>query len=196
MKNVLSILLLAVAIPLGAANPHQVRIGWGDMLFETLAFHAGYGSDGLRKSGFGYTGHIFAEYRYRLTPVVGLAAKTDFEGIFWKETPCDIYRQPSGETTSSRNYNLCFIPNVQFTFLDREAVELYAGIGAGLLVAFDNAGGSGLAPAIDFNLIGVRFGKGPWCGAVELGGLNALTGANNIYMISSRILSVSLNYRW
>ena len=86
MKKLVSILLLAVAVPLGAANPHQVRIGWGDMLFETLAFHAGYGSDGLRKSNFGYTGHIFAEYRYRLTPVVGLAAKTDFEGIFWKET--------------------------------------------------------------------------------------------------------------
>ena len=196
MKKVLTILLLASALPLYASNPHQVRIGWGDMLFETLSFHDGYAADGMRKSDSGYTGHIFDEYRYRLNQVIGLGIKTDLEGIFWKETPCDIYRQPTGESKSSRNYNLCFIPNIQFTFLDRESVELYAGIGTGLLVAFDNAGGSGFAPAIDFTVLGFRFGKGPWCGAVELGGLNALTNANNIYMIASRILSVSLNYRW
>ena len=196
MKKLLTLLLLAAALPLSAAGPHQVRIGWGDMLFETLAFHKGYASDGNRTSDFRYTGHIFAEYRYRLTQVIGLGIQSDIEGIFWKETPCDIYRQPIGETTSSWSYNLCFIPNVQFTFFEREWTELYAGIGTGLLIAFDNAGGSGLAPAIDFTLLGFRFGKGPWCGAVELGGLSALTNANNIYMLSSRILSVSLNYRW
>lgn len=196
MKKFLTLLLLAAALPLNAAGPHQVRIGWGDMLFETLAFHSGYSQDGNRTSDFGYTGHFFAEYRYRLNKVIGLGIKSDIEGIFCKETPCDIYRQPTGESFSTRNYNLCFIPNVQFTFFEREAVELYASVGTGLLVAFDNHGGSGFAPAIDFNLLGVRFGKGPWCGAVEFGGLSALTGANNIYMLSSRILSVSLNYRW
>ena len=196
MRKFLTLLLLAAALPLSAAGPHQVRAGWGDMLFETLAFHAGYASDGQRTSDFGYTGHYFAEYSYRITPAIRLGIKSDFEGIFCRETPCDIYRTPIGETSSVRNYNLCFIPNAQFTFFEREYVELYAGFGAGLLFAFDNKGGTGFAPAIDLNLLGVRVGKGQWWGAVEFGGLNALTNANNIYMLASRLVSVSLNYRW
>lgn len=196
MKRLLTLLLLAASLPLSAAGPHQVRVGWGDMLFETLAFHAGYASDGRRTSDFRYSGHFFAEYRYSFTPVVGVGIKSDIESICWKETPCDIHRVPIGEPTPSRNYNLSFIPNVQFTYFAREHVEFYSGIGVGLLVAFDNKGGAGVAPVFDLNLFGVRFGKGSWWGAVELGGLNAFTNANNIYMLASRLVSVSLNYRW
>lgn len=196
MKRILTLLLLAAVLPLSAAGQHQVRLGWGDMLFETLAFHPGYAADGKRTSDFCYTGHFFAEYSYQLTPVTGIGIKSDLGGIFWKETPCDIYRAPIGESSRVRNHNLSFIPTAQFTFLKREHVELYAGIGAGLLVAFDNKGDAALSPVLDLNILGVRAGKGPWWGAVEFGGLNALTGANTIYLLGSRLVSISLNYRW
>lgn len=43
MKKILNILLLAMALPTALSAQekmrHQLRWGWGDMLFETMAFH-------------------------------------------------------------------------------------------------------------------------------------------------------------
>ena len=199
-KKILILILLAATMPLTAGAQsvarHQVRAGWGDMLFETLAFHPGRSTTGNRTSDFGYTGHIFGEYSYRFTDVVSVGFQVDFQGIFWMETPCDINRDPIGPSTQSRNYDLCLLPNVQFTYMRKEWVELYSGVGLGLMLAFDNAHNLEAAPALNLNLFGARFGHGNWWGAVELGGLSALRNANAIYMFGSRIISVSVGYRW
>ena len=39
-------------------------------------------------------------------------------------------------------------------------------------------------------------GKDHWGGSLELGALNALMGKDRIYMLGSRLISVSVNYRW
>ena len=195
------LILLGLLLPLvvtaqGSATPHQVRLGWGDMLFETMAFHPGTSPDGLRSHDFGYTGHIFAEYRYQFTKVVGFGGKADFESIFWKETPCDWHWNPTGETVPVRNYNLCIIPTVQFTYFRKEWVELYAAVGAGALIAFDNARKVEAAPALDLTLLGIWMGKDHWGATLEIGGLNALTTPHRIYMLGSKMASVSVTYRW
>ena len=215
MKRILTILVLTILSAAAAAaagsdgsGRHQVRLGWGDMLFETLAFHpsatlqypnpealpAAFSSD--QRHDYGYTGHIFAGYYHRLTKVVSVGGDLDFEGIFWKETTFDRYRVPTGPSKSVRNYNLTILPGVQLTYLDTEWVRMYSGIGAGILLAMDNDGGFEVAPALNLNLVSVQVGKGHWYGALELGMLNALLGASKVYMAGSRLVSVSLNYKW
>jgi hypothetical protein len=185
-----------------AKNPplrhHQFRLGWGDPLFETLAFHEGIASTESfkRTDGFGYSGHIFAEYQYRFNTVVSVGIQTDFQGIFWNETPCDAYREPVGPTFRSRNYDLSFLPTVRLTCLTSKWVQLYGAAGIGLMVAFDNSRHSEAAPVLDLTLLGVQIGKGPWTGSVELGGMISLSSAQKIYMLGSRIISVSVNYSW
>ena len=187
---------------------HTVRLGWGDPLFETLAFHASYAgtfgnpqslpADFVRQETFGYqyTGHIFAEYLYRWTSVVSAGAQMDVEGIFWKEGSFDRYHQPTGAAVPVRSWNLTLMPTVRFTYLDKPWVRMYSGLGAGLLVAFDNQGDSRLAPAFNLNWLGIEVGKGRWGGSAELGMLNALSDTFHIYMLSSRIFSVSVYYKW
>lgn len=210
-KLILSISLLAcLQIVAAAGNPptrHSVRLGWGDMLFETLAFHAsapgtfdsaslpaGFRSTGT--FGHGYTGHIFADYMYSFTDVVSAGVQTDFEGIFWKKGVRDASGTLIGEPTKVNNYNLCILPSVRFTFFRSEWVDIYSGLSIGLLMAFDNQKQFELAPAFNLNLVGMKVGKGQWSGTAEIGLLNALKGANDVYMFASRLFSVGVYYTW
>ena len=180
MRKILLTLLFVLPVQAlwGVEPPerqHQVRLGWGDMIFETVAFPAAASEQG----GRGFTGHFFAGYQYSVNPVVSLGGQLDFEGIFMADM---------------NNYNLTLMPTVRFTYLRSEAWELHSGVGLGALFAFDNKGGAQLAPAIDLNFFGFQAGKGPLKVGVDLGMLNALTGGKKIYMLGSRLLSVSLNY--
>lgn len=183
MRKLLIAILLAIPIaalgstPKSATSRHLVRVGWGDMLFESLAFP----SAGRDRGGKGYTGHLFGEYQYQWTKVVSVGAQLDFQGIF---------------TPDMNNYDLTFLPTVRFTYLRTRMVQMYSGVGAGLLFAFDNCGGAELAPALNLNLVGLMLGDGPLTIGFELGLLNALTGAQKVYMAGSRLFSLSLNYQF
>ncbi|MBQ1913154.1 MAG: hypothetical protein II171_06310 [Bacteroidales bacterium] len=203
MKKCLTLVLLFLSVLCRGANGdqppvqrHQVRVGWGDMLFETMAFYPGLSATGMEKYDFGYTGHVFAEYRYLLNQTIRLGIQSDVEGIFWKEALRDANRKPTGDVTPVRSYNVSLVPTFQFRILDTEWVDLWTGLGAGVLIAFDNARQVELAPEVNFTLLGVEVGKGPWTGTLELGGMNALRNANQVYLLGSRLLSVSVNYRW
>lgn len=180
-KILLAILLMLPVQGLWAGTPvpqpHQVRVGWGDMLFESLAFPKA----GHDRGGKGYTGHFFAGYQYQLTRVVSLGGQIDFEGIYMSDM---------------NNYNLVFMPTVRFTYLRSDWVELHSGVGVGLLLAFDNVGGAELAPSIDLNFFGVQVGEGPLKLGLDLGMLNAFLSSKKVYMMGSRLLSVSLNYQF
>ena len=183
-KNLFIAVFLLVYTLCGAQETgprHLARLGWGDMLFETLAFHPGENT-----SHYGYTGHFFADYHYQLSRRVSVGAQVDFQGIFWTEN----------KTFRSRNYDLCLLPQARFTWMNKEWVRLYSGLGAGLLFAFDNAGGHAFAPVFHLNTLGIQVGKGHWCGSVDLGLMASLNDLNRIYLFGSRLLSVSVNYRW
>ncbi len=212
MRRLLTALLLMAAVPVFASQPpsgkHLVRLGWGDMLFETLAFHSTYaGTYGAPEAlpanfsrhetfSYGYTGHIFAEYLYRCSPVVSVGIQADMEGIFWKEGDFDRYHQLQGVARSVRNWDFVVMPTVRFTYLERPWVRLYSSLGTGFLLAMDNQGGSGFAPAVNLNWIGLEVGKGNWGGTAELGMLNAVKNAYHIYQAGARLLSFSVYYKW
>jgi hypothetical protein len=189
-------------------NRHSVRIGWGDMLFETMAFGSSltgtwptpeslpenYMHDEIYD--IGYTGHIFAEYQYKVSKVTSLGIQADLEGIFWKEGIFDRYHNLVVPATNVRNWDLDLLFTARFTYFNRDWVRLYSGLGVGVLFAFDNLGDFGVAPAFNINCIGVEVGKGPWGGALELGGLSALANTRTIYQVFSRIFSLSFYYKW
>lgn len=187
---------------------HSFRIGWGDMLYETMAFRPKLigtwpNPDALPDNyshfetfDFGYTGHLFAEYQYRLTKVTSLGIQADVEGIFWKEGVFDKYHNLMLPAKSVRNWDLTLLATARFTYFDRPWMRLYSGLGVGALFAFDNDGGFGAAPAFNLNWIGVEVGKGQWGGTFELGALNALANTRTIYQVFSRIFSASFYYKW
>ena len=180
-KTILCVLVFLLCMfSAGAQYKHLVRVGWGDVLYEKLVFHP---TDGT--SAHTYSGHWFADYQYQITPLVSVGGQADFQSICWTKDNARV-----------RNYDLCILPTVRFTYFRREWVRLYSGVGLGALVTWDNAGGKDMAPALNLNSIGVQVGKGHWCGSVDLGLMAALKGTNRIYMFGSRLVSVSVNYRW
>lgn len=220
MKRLLTIvtvlLLAAMSLPTAFGqndkpaidHRHSIRIGWGDMLFETMAFRPSLTGvwptpDALPNNymlyetfKFGYTGHLFAEYQYRLTKVTSLGVQSDLEGIFWKEAAFDRYHNLASPVKSVRNWDLSLLFTVRFTYFDRPWVRLYSGLGVGALFAFDNMGEFGVAPSFNLNWIGVEVGKGHWGGSFELGALNAIANKQTIYQVFSRIFSISFYYKW
>ncbi len=187
---------------------HELRVGWGDMMFETVAFrnspsHSWGNPDALsadyrvkEKHNHTYSGHIFADYHYNVLRWLAVGMQMDFEAICWRETEYNRYHNATSETVYMRNYNLCFLPSVRFTYLHSKWVSLYSGLSVGMLVAFDNQHNKEVAPAINLNLIGMTVGNRHWFGTVELGLLNSFKNANKIYMAGSRIISVGLGYKF
>ncbi len=212
MRRILIVaLLLTLSLPAFAAEPfsrHQVRVGWGDMLFETMAFQPSAthqyvnpsalpeGYTYTEKSRFGYTGHIFAGYMYRFNRVVSVGVETDFEGIFWQETLYNRLHQPLGPAKASRNYNLVVLPEGRFTCLDSRWVDIYAGLGVGGVLAFDNDRNREWGMALNLNYFGIQIGSGHWRGGLELGLMAALRDSGHIYMAGSRLVSINLSYSW
>ncbi len=218
MKKTLAIFLFLSVLALPSAfcqdekpslgNRHIVRIGWGDMIYESAVFRpnlsgmwanpdvlpADYRHD--ETFDFGYTGHLFAEYQYRLTTVTSIGLQADLEGIFWKKATFDRYHNQVSPTAKIRNWDLDLLLTARFTYFEREWVRIYSGFGVGVLLAFDNSGGFGAAPAFNLNWIGMEVGKGPWGGTLEVGSLNAIANKLTIYQAFSRILSFSVYYKW
>lgn len=214
--TVIVLLLTAAALPTAFCQNdnttpdcrHSVRIGWGDMLFETMAFGPSLNGAWVNPESLpdnylhdeiydmGYTGHIFAEYQYRVSKVTSLGIQADLEGIFWKEGVFDRYHNLVIPATPVRNWDLDLLLTARFTYFNRDWVRLYSGLGVGALFAFDNLGDFGVAPAFNINWIGVEVGKGPWGGSFELGALNALSNTRAIYQMFSRIFSLSFYYKW
>lgn len=182
MRKLFLCILLALGVAVTTASAqelprHQLRVGWGDMLFESLAFPEA----NLDRGGKGYTGHLFAGYQYQLSKVVSVGGQVDFEAI---------------RTAEMNNYDLAILPTVRFTYLRTKWVELHSGVAAGLLFAFDNKGGLELSPALDLNFLGLQLGDGPLVFGLDLGMLNALLGGPKVYLAGARLVSVSLNYKF
>lgn len=187
---------------------HDVRIGWGDMLFETVFFHDSPTNQWvhpeklspdyryLSRENHRYTGHIFAEYQYYFLHWLSFGAQVDFEGILWDEVQYDRFHNPVGPVQHIHNYDLVILPTLRFTYFRNDYVRLHSGLGLGMILAMDNIPGSGCipAPAFNLNFFTVQAGKGHWYGAVELGMLSALSGGGQIFMFGSRLFSLSVGY--
>ncbi|MCQ2136230.1 MAG: hypothetical protein MJY67_04865 [Bacteroidales bacterium] len=171
----------------GKSVHHEFRIGWGDMMYETAVYH-----NNLHHFDYKYTGHFFGEYMYRPTHWFAVGAGVDFEEVMWTDE----------NLGKGRNYwNLSVLPTVRFTWVHTPYVNLYTSLYQGLCVnggtEVDVKGRkTALAPAVGISLLGIQIGDAHWFGTIELGALNAMMSAQEIYMAGSRLISVSLGYRF
>lgn len=196
MKKLLLIITL-LAVTLTAARAQQksecakilspiVRVGWGDMMFETAAWH-----QSATDYNYNHIGHFFAEYQHPLLDWIGVGFKADWSMVSWENA------QPGNHNF----HNISMMPEVRFTYFRRGRVEMYSGLGVGLNI---NTGTeldwknrtTACAPAFDLTLYGVSVGCEHWFCSFEIGGLNSFNNfKNEVYMVGSRIFTVSIGYR-
>ena len=173
------------------ATRNELRIGWGDMLYETAMYHNSNSTNHYR-----YTGHVFAEYQYYLRAWLSVGVQADYEQVWWDVPHSGIQPLP----TPSQDhcfYNASLLPTLRFTYCHKPHINLYSSLSLGLTV---NGGtetdmyGRKVACAAGwgFTLLGIKAGGEHLFGTIEIGGMNAIAGRNFIYMLGSRMFTASV----
>lgn len=182
------------------ANRHSFSIGYGEQLWDLFYTGSKVPSVGETISRKDYynkriTGNIYAEYMYQATKVLSIGMNVNYNG--WSSM-VDEYSIPEVEGQKPNTYKrgihtIGLIPTLNFTYYNKENVNLYSGFGIGAMLITENNSVFAL-PAFDFCLLGVSFGKGNWFGNAEIGGLvSTLILVNTL---PTRFLSVGFGYRF
>lgn len=188
---------------------HELRIGWGDQMFESLIWHnpthivttmpqtyqQTYHED------YRYTQHIWLEYQNRYNRWFSYGGMVDASAVLWT----DVVRNGCGEEVlrdpGHNFYNIIIMPTIRFTYWNHPYVNLYSELGFGL----DINGGTernfigqltDVGAAINIILIGVSANYERWFWTVDLGGLYSLRDVDTIFLASSKIISVGLGVRF
>lgn len=188
---------------------HEMRIGWGDQLFESLMWHnplyrvqtmpANWTQ--VTHEDYHHDQHIWIEYQYRHKGWFSYGAMTDISFVHWS----DVTRNGKGEELAREKghffYNLVIMPTIRFTYYHHEYVNLYSGLGFGM----DINGGTeknwkgektDIGAAINFTVFGISANYEQWFWTVDFGGMYALKDLNTIFMASSRIINVGFGARF
>jgi hypothetical protein len=188
---------------------HEMRIGWGDQLFESLIWHnpvyriktmpASYRQ--VYHEDYHHDQHIWVEYQYRHKGWFSFGGMTDISFVHWD----DVTRNGLGEEISRDKghyfYNLVIMPTIRFTYLHHEYVNLYSGLGVGMDInggtETDGLGNhTVVGAAINLTVIGLSANYQRWFWTVDFGGMYALRDANTIFMLSSRMINVGFGARF
>lgn len=188
---------------------HELRLGWGDQLFETLMWH----NPGTITTtmpvewtqtyheNYHHNQHIWLEYQYRPNRWLSFGGMFDMSEVNWD----DVTRNGRGDELKRDRghyfYNVVIMPTVRFTYFHHEYVNLYSGLGLGLGInggsETDALGNHDLlGAAVNFTVFGVSVNYKRWFMAVDLGGLYSLKNANAIFLASSRMINASLGARF
>ena len=188
---------------------NEIRIGWGDQLFESLVWHnptsvtttmpaeATY----QYKERYRHHQHLWMEYQYRFKHWFSLGAMVDMSEVGW-----DVVTRNGQGTELARDkknyfYNLVIMPTIRFTYFHHPNVNIYSGLGVGMDInggtEVDGKGRhTALGAAVNLTLVGISANYDRWFCAFDFGGMYALKNANAIYMASSRIMNVSIGARF
>ena len=189
-------------------HPHQLRIGWGDQLFETLAWYDQPHSTlypesyiGQYEERYRYVQHWFAEYQYRVRYWFNVGGMIDYSGVVWDK----VNRNGLGEEVSREKncnfHNIAIMATARFTYMHTKYVSLHSGLGVGLNIntgsEIDYRGRkTALAPALNLTVLGMSVGNEKWFGAVEFGGLYSLMNIHEVYLAGSRMFTLSVGCRF
>ena len=218
MKNKFYILIAFLCLSIGTFAEsrwaylnmrHEMRIGWGDQLFESLIWHnpvyriktmpASYRQ--VYHEDYHHDQHIWVEYQYRHKGWFSFGGMTDISFVHWD----DVTRNGLGEEISRDKghyfYNLVIMPTIRFTYLHHEYVNLYSGLGVGMDInGGTDTDGLGnhtvVGAAINLTVIGLSANYQRWFWTVDFGGMYALRDANTIFMLSSRMINVGFGARF
>ncbi|MBR1877976.1 MAG: hypothetical protein IJ814_03100 [Paludibacteraceae bacterium] len=188
---------------------NELRIGWGDQLFESLVWHNPTSVTTTMpaantynyKERYRHHQHIWLEYQYRFTHWFSLGGMFDVSEVGWDR----VTRNGQGvELARDKNnyfYNLVIMPTVRFTYFHHPNVNIYSGLGAGLDInggtEVDGKGRhTACGAAVNLTLVGVSANYQRWFWAFDYGGMYALKNANAIYMLKSRMLNFSFGARF
>ena len=188
---------------------NEIRIGWGDQLFESLMWHNPTNIattlpatwQRTYHENYRHNQHLWLEYQWRFNHWLSVGGMFDMSEVNWD----DVTRDGTGvEISRSKGhyfYNLVIMPTVRFTYFHHPNVNIYSGLGVGLGI---NGGteknvygkNTDVGAAINFTVIGVSANYKRWFIAVDFGGLYSLKNANTIFMASSRIINASIGARF
>ena len=188
---------------------NEIRLGWGDQLFESLMWHnptsivttMPVSYERTYRENYRHNQHIWLEYQYRFKHWFSLGGMMDVSEVGWDE----VTRNGAGaELSRSRGqyfYNLVIMPTIRFTYLYHPNVNLYSGIGIGLDInGGTEVNGKGhrtdIGTAVNVTVIGLSANYQRWFFTIDFGGMYALKNANTIFMASSRIINVGVGARF
>ena len=186
--------------------PHEIRIGWGDQMFETLIWREkGYPTvlppeySAVYKENFRYLQHYFVEYLYSVNYWYSVGAMVDYSGVLWDE----VTRNGQGLELSRTNkifHNIVVMPVLRFSYYRSEYIALSSALGVGFNCNTSNeldykGRYTAFAPAINISLFSVNVGKGCFYAMFDIGGMIAITSTNEVYMLGSRIFTASVGMR-
>ena len=195
------------------AMPHELRIGMGDQGYESIVWREKGnpeeggdlvtfpdGCQSYRKKNYRHTQHWFAEYLYNVNYWYAFGFIVDYSGVLWDEVPNSNYHTLANDTRQGAFHNIGLLPEVRFSYFNSEYVSLHSSIGIGLNIntgtELDYKGReTAVAPLVNVTLLGLRVGKGRWYGSLELGAMVSMIGMNEIYMLGSRLGTVSVGVR-
>ena len=188
---------------------NELRIGWGDQLFESLIWHNSTSIittmpdsyQQVYKENYSYNQHVWMEYQWRFTHWFSLGAMVDFSHVGWDE----VTRNGKGAELNRKEeqffYNAVIMPTIRFTYFHHENVNFYSGLGIGLDInggTETNALGNhtDVGAAINLTVFGISANYQRWFWTVDCGGLYALKNMNTIFLMSSRIVNVGMGVRF
>ena len=187
----------------------ELRIGWGDQLFESLVWHdpvyivqtmnADYTQ--IYHENYSYGQHLWLEYQWRFKYWLSFGAMMDVSHVGWDDVIRDGRGNELSRTEGRYFYNLVFMPTLRFTYYHHPNVNLYSAVGLGL----DINGGTemntqgqftDLGAALNMTVFGVSANYQRWFVTLDFGGLSALKNFNTIFLATSRIINVSVGARF
>lgn len=188
---------------------NELRIGWGDQLFESLVWHNPTAitttmPESYRQTyheNYRHDQHVWIEYQWRFKHWFSLGGMFDWSDVRWD----NVTRNGLGAEVAREGghwfYNIVIMPTIRFTYFHHPNVNLYSGLGFGM----DINGGSEMdgwgrhtvvGMAAQFTVFGISANYQQWFWTVDFGGMYALRNANTIFMASSRIINVGLGARF
>ena len=188
---------------------HEVRVGWGDQMFESLVWHNPTAIinnmpkefQKTYREDYRHNQHIWLEYQWRMKEWFSVGEMMDISEVGWDEVKRNGLGKELSRDKNHNFYNLVFMPTIRFTYFFHPYVNLYSGLGFGMDINGGtemNARGhkTDVGAAINLTVIGVSANYERWFMTFDFGGMYALRDANTIFMIASRMLNVGIGVRF
>ena len=188
---------------------NEIRIGWGDQMFESLMWHnpnnyilsmpATYRQ--TYHEDYRYHQHLWLEYQYRFAYWFSLGAMVDVSEVGWDDVVRDGRGIEQSRTTDPYFYNAIIMPTIRFTYYHLPNVNLYSGLGFGMDInggTEKNAKGhkTDVGAALNITLLGISANYSRWFAFIECGGMYALKNTNTIFLLSSRMINTGIGVRF
>lgn len=188
---------------------HELRVGWGDQMFESLVWHNPTAITTsmpepyrqIYKEDYHYDQHIWLEYQYRFAYWFSLGSMVDLSEVHWSEVTRNGMGAVITKDPGHFFCNVVIMPTVRFTYFHHPNVNIYSGLGFGIGI---NSGTekdfhdrlTDVGAALNLSVIGVSANYKRWFWTVDFGGLYSLKNFSTIFLASSRMINVGLGVRF